>query len=243
MSTDPHPLAPHVDSAWQNAFVAELRLRDVPGRAIGDALAEVEAHCADSGQDAGTAFGEPMAYAAQRAEQLPTDRHPVRETATVLAQTAGAMGVVWSVPPWLNGEPLVMSGGAVASAVLALAAAVALALVGTPVLRWLLRARWWHVTLVGAPVGAVLWVVMAAAPDGEVRVPAAPVALLSLTLVALGVTALVRASATDDLRLPGERGPRPRSARRRSLAVTLAMALALPVLALLVALVLAFLVR
>lgn len=242
MSTDPHPLAPHVEPAWQDAFVAELRLRDVPGRAIGDALAEVEAHCADSGQDAGTAFGEPVAYAAQRAEQLPTDRRTVRDTATVLAQTAGAMGIVWSVPPWLNGEPLVMSGGAVASVILTLAAAVALALVGNPVLRWLLRARWWQVMLVGAPVGAVLWVVGAAAPDGEVRVPAAAVALLSLALVALGVTALVRESATDDLRLPGD-GPRPREVRRRSLAVTLATALALPVLALLLALVLTFLMR
>lgn len=52
---------------WRDAFVLELRLREVPGPQIGEALAEVEAHCADSGQSPEEAFGDPVRYAAARA--------------------------------------------------------------------------------------------------------------------------------------------------------------------------------
>lgn len=55
------------DDAWREAFVLELRLREVPGSVIGEALAEVDAHCADSGQTPLEAFGDPVRYAASRA--------------------------------------------------------------------------------------------------------------------------------------------------------------------------------
>lgn len=56
-----------VDDAWREAFVLELRMREVAGTVIGEALAEVEAHCADSGQTPQEAFGDPVRYAARRA--------------------------------------------------------------------------------------------------------------------------------------------------------------------------------
>ncbi|WP_432545751.1 HAAS signaling domain-containing protein [Kineococcus sp. SYSU DK004] len=40
-----------------------LRLRDVPGERIGQVLAEVEAHVADTGEDPVEAFGPPRRYA------------------------------------------------------------------------------------------------------------------------------------------------------------------------------------
>ncbi len=43
---------PHVEQDWAADFVLALRLRDVPGAAIGAALAEVDAHCADAGEGA-----------------------------------------------------------------------------------------------------------------------------------------------------------------------------------------------
>jgi hypothetical protein len=52
-------------AAWQSELVLALRLRDVPGPRIGEVLAEVEAHCADSGQSPAEAFGDPEAYAAE----------------------------------------------------------------------------------------------------------------------------------------------------------------------------------
>ena len=64
-------LAPHVEDGWTEAFVLELRLLDVPGPALGAALAEVESHCAESGESAAEAFGDPVTYA--RDLDLPAD--------------------------------------------------------------------------------------------------------------------------------------------------------------------------
>lgn len=64
-------MSTYLMDAWRDAFVLELRLRDVPGPAIGDALAEVEAHCAQSGETPQQAFGDPQTYAAAIADVLP----------------------------------------------------------------------------------------------------------------------------------------------------------------------------
>ncbi|MBB1484045.1 hypothetical protein H5392_09250 [Tessaracoccus sp. MC1865] len=45
----------------------ELRLLDVPGDRIGEVLAEVESHVAETGEDPVEAFGPVKAYAAERA--------------------------------------------------------------------------------------------------------------------------------------------------------------------------------
>ena len=41
-----------------------LRLRDVPGEVIGDAIAQVESHIAETGEDPVAAFGPASEYAA-----------------------------------------------------------------------------------------------------------------------------------------------------------------------------------
>ena len=48
---------------WASEFAMALRSRDVTGAAIGDALREAEAYCADSGQAPLEAFGPAAAYA------------------------------------------------------------------------------------------------------------------------------------------------------------------------------------
>ncbi|WP_228759871.1 hypothetical protein [Pseudactinotalea sp. HY158] len=54
-----------------------LRLRDVPGEVIGDAIAQVESHLAESGEDPVAAFGPASEYAASfRDEQRPARRWP-----------------------------------------------------------------------------------------------------------------------------------------------------------------------
>lgn len=55
---------------WRETFVVQARLHDVPGSQIGDALAEVDAHCADSGQSPQEAFGDPVSYARSLAREL-----------------------------------------------------------------------------------------------------------------------------------------------------------------------------
>ncbi|MEZ3161918.1 hypothetical protein AB1K54_15490 [Microbacterium sp. BWT-B31] len=52
------------DKTWIDLFVVELRLRRVPGSAIGDAVASVRELLADSGQSAEEAFGSAREYAA-----------------------------------------------------------------------------------------------------------------------------------------------------------------------------------
>ncbi len=53
----------HLMDPWRDAFLVQLRMRDVRGTAIGDAIAEVDAHCAESGQEPAEAFGDPRQYA------------------------------------------------------------------------------------------------------------------------------------------------------------------------------------
>jgi hypothetical protein len=59
--------------AWREAFVLELRSRDVSGARIGDALAEVDTHCAETGEHPEVSFGDPESYAADLADSLPVE--------------------------------------------------------------------------------------------------------------------------------------------------------------------------
>ncbi|UAL30150.1 hypothetical protein K8W59_00935 [Nocardioides rotundus] len=52
-----------IDRDWQDRFVMGLRLRDASPELIADQLALVRAHCAESGESAVDAFGDPTAYA------------------------------------------------------------------------------------------------------------------------------------------------------------------------------------
>lgn len=62
-------LAPSVEKGWVEQFVLEQRLLGVSGRRIGDSLALVESHVAESGESAQAAFGDPQAYAKEDAPE------------------------------------------------------------------------------------------------------------------------------------------------------------------------------
>lgn len=142
-------LAPHVDEAWAEAFVLELRLRDVPGDAIGDALAEVESHCVESGEGAAEAFGEPVAYA--RALELPTEppSGPPLSPGATAAWTAQAVGLLVTTvgaTALIDGEPIALTWGLAVVPVLAALTVLALSrrsdaalrlVVRRPVVAWL----------------------------------------------------------------------------------------------------------
>lgn len=87
------------DDKWLAEMTLELRLRNVPGAAIGDALAAVEAHCADAGQSAAEAFGDPRQYA--RSLTLPT-RQPTATLASRVGLTvpiAAGLAGAFLAPP------------------------------------------------------------------------------------------------------------------------------------------------
>ncbi|MEO7587325.1 MAG: hypothetical protein ABIS84_04780 [Arachnia sp.] len=148
-------LAPSVDATWRDDFVMELRLQGVTGRAIADALVEVEAHCGESGTSARDAFGSAVAYA--KALELPdaspwTGRQLARTWVQLLLVTGGA----WLI---LEGGIAQVLGTAaqinLASVVSALATVIAMALVfafGERLLRFVVE----HVVLAGAGFALVL---------------------------------------------------------------------------------------
>jgi len=107
-------LAPHVDAAWAEAFILELRLLEVDGPHIGAALSEVESHCAESGEDAMEAFGDPAAYV--RCLRLPAvDSKPARTVLRALVpfavQMMGMTLINWSFEDWLPGRPMDITAG------------------------------------------------------------------------------------------------------------------------------------
>ncbi|NMM24019.1 MAG: hypothetical protein HHJ11_11050 [Phycicoccus sp.] len=50
---------------YTQALIIQLRLRDVPGRTIGQVVAEVESHVRETGEDPVEVFGQPGSYSAQ----------------------------------------------------------------------------------------------------------------------------------------------------------------------------------
>ncbi|MDO5711987.1 MAG: hypothetical protein Q4P32_09660, partial [Micrococcales bacterium] len=106
---------PNVEQDWAGDFVVTLRLRDVAGSAIGSALAEVDAHCADSGQDARSAFGDPTAYAESLdfgAQARPlTRRELARPVLTAAVGAVGMLATLWGDEALRHGRGVVLTVG------------------------------------------------------------------------------------------------------------------------------------
>ena len=85
---------------YQQQLLLSLRLLDVPGPRIAEALAEVESHVVDTGEDAVNAFGRPDDYAARLADVLGerTNRRGARRIrsagARFVISTFSAVGAV-----------------------------------------------------------------------------------------------------------------------------------------------------
>jgi hypothetical protein len=58
-----------VDDTYQQQLILALRLKDVPGERIGEIVAEVESHVAETGEDPNEAFGSPRHYAASLGDE------------------------------------------------------------------------------------------------------------------------------------------------------------------------------
>lgn len=102
---------------WRQALLMELRMRDIPGVRIGEILAEVDSHCADSGEDPRDAFGDPLAYA--RSFDMPRPNRSgqvVRGAVQTFAGLGGILGLLEGATSLIDGEPAVISGGHVVAA-------------------------------------------------------------------------------------------------------------------------------
>ncbi|MET9343291.1 hypothetical protein [Nonomuraea sp. NPDC003804] len=90
-----------LDRKYREELTLALRLRDISGVRVGEVLAEVEAHVAETGEDPTTAFGTPKEYAATIAEQLDTRSgkpSPLHQAVGGLA--TGALGYVGLTLLW-----------------------------------------------------------------------------------------------------------------------------------------------
>jgi hypothetical protein len=95
-----------IPTDYQQQLLMALRLRKVPGRRIAEALAEVDSHVAETGEDAYQAFGEPKAYADQIAGALgSTDQLSWRSILTSMTWQDGVTFLAF-----LAGSGLVFTG-------------------------------------------------------------------------------------------------------------------------------------
>lgn len=111
-------------------LITALRLRNVPGKQIGQIVAEVEAHIAASGEDPVEAFGPPRVYArtwAQTTGRRSTWLTRIRAIVGVIAAGAGGWLLALGAIRTFTGEPV--WGGHAAVALLAGLALLAVGLV------------------------------------------------------------------------------------------------------------------
>lgn len=130
----------HIDAAWLGDFVVEARVRDYTGAAIGAALAEVESHCAASGESAQDAFGDASAYAASL--DLPTAQENLWPVALgALISLVGLNLAPEAVSAALKGATLPITLGQLATFGLVAVAIALLVTAGADTMRFLLKRR------------------------------------------------------------------------------------------------------
>ena len=121
----------HLRDPWRDSFVLELRLRNVTGSRIGDMLAQVDAHGADSGEEPEQAFGDPVDYAAHVAEEVPpadliADVSPRRVGQIAITMLLGVQTLLAGVAGLGHGGPAVFSVGSLVGILLGTAGVILL---------------------------------------------------------------------------------------------------------------------
>lgn len=107
---------------WAIEFTLALRSRDVTGAAIGDALRQAEAFCADSGQTPDEAFGPAAAYADSLTD-LPTATGGSTQTIRLAPNALGLAGLLLALPTfdaWRSGRQVELPLGAIVTLLVAL---------------------------------------------------------------------------------------------------------------------------
>lgn len=80
---------PETIADYRQSLVLHLRLQEVPPERIGEIVAEVESHVAETGEDPTEAFGTPRAYAASLTDEHRKPPWWWSLTTVVLAAAAG----------------------------------------------------------------------------------------------------------------------------------------------------------
>lgn len=196
-------LAPNTDPHWAEEFILTLRLAGVSGTHIGDALAVVDSHCADSAEHPQETFGSARTYA--RSLELPTDPDQgLKGVLTALAPTGVQLaGMALTLTSWtahLEGNPFTLGWGALLVSVCFLATVSA----GYRYLGWILNHPWltgalFSLTLGIGAVGS-LWL-DARETSALITLPALPCVVVGVALLIVGTILEVldaRTGTTED---------------------------------------------
>lgn len=141
------------EKKWIDDFILELRLREVRGDAIGDAVASVRELLADSGQSPHQAFGTPHHYAEQL--ELPLVESPGINPGSTLVPAVGVLALLIYIPAvgaFFEGEPLGYSLPQVLLFTIPLLLVVTLPLY----INWMLRHFWVFFALLGLSIASAV---------------------------------------------------------------------------------------
>lgn len=170
-----------VPRRWRDDLIVALRARDATGAQIGDVLAQVESHCAESGDTAVEAFGDAREYA--QSLPVPPDAAPWAgmsrpQLLRLGASLAGMLVTITAASGWASGKSPSVTLGLAVSVPLVLGLAVAI----VRMIDATRRSTW----RIGATLTAGFAAVVAAqiALDQTlVTVPAAPMLAAGLVLL------------------------------------------------------------
>jgi hypothetical protein len=187
-----------VNDAWLDALVLELRLLDVSGADIGDAVASVQEHLADSNETATDAFGPARDYARSlNLPAVPGVRVDItRAIVSGLVSLMGFFAVVFAAPAALVGDNVDIRGSHVSLTVMALV----LVLFAPRLLQVIARARVWKLV-----AGVLALLAVQAVVELTLRhvvlfeLPGLPIALVgAVVLVGAALWATFRQSGDPD---------------------------------------------
>ncbi|MCC2307856.1 hypothetical protein [Cellulomonas chengniuliangii] len=176
-----------VPRRWRDDFILALRLRDAAGAQIGDALAQVESYCAESGDTAAEAFGDAREYA----QALPLAPGPVAGPAVAPGQLArigiavtGMLTTFAAASGWAAGAATVTAGQVVSVALVLVGAVLVIRMIDavTRLITTAARSFWLGLAVV-LPVLGVNVAVVLLLDQPLVEIPAEPMLAVGLVLV------------------------------------------------------------
>lgn len=192
---------PHIEPEWAEALLLELRLRGVAGQRIGATLAEIEAHCADSGQTAGEAFGDPTSYAkALGLSPAPDQKVSLRgELPSVGSGLGGMQLTLGAVGAWRAGTDVAVTGGSLALVALVVLGTFLIIRHAETLMRAIATKAWLAIAYAVVPVALFVGVLVLFGQTVLFTVPMLPSLVLGvLALAASTLLALRRADSLED---------------------------------------------
>ncbi|PFG35165.1 hypothetical protein [Sanguibacter antarcticus] len=181
-------LAPHVEGLWAEELLVELRLQGVSGTMIGEALTEVESHCAESGERAEDAFGDATGYARSLGLPRSPDESATAVAAAVIpvvVQLVGMYATTDAFDAWVAGDELGFTTGMVLSTAIMLGVIASAVVFTERVLRFIVAHPVFAYFLSMAIVG-MYTLVTVLGRHVLVAVPAVPVLIVSAGVLVAG---------------------------------------------------------